>query len=73
MRRIGRAVGTRILILAGLGTRRKRVATRPTRSLGLDFSYGFFERQTLAGYVGLAQGRLNATQLRKEGRTRPII
>jgi hypothetical protein len=53
--------------------RGRRIAARTTGCLGLDFSYRFFERQPLAGYVRLAQRRLYAAQLRKEGSTRSIV
>jgi hypothetical protein len=60
LRRIGRAIGTLILLQAGIWSSRKRVATRTARRLRLHFSNGLFERKPLARYVRLAERRLNA-------------
>jgi hypothetical protein len=76
-RLIGGGLDMRVLFLAefltGLLTSRNQIATRTTHRLCLDLSYGLLKRQPLAGYVRLAQRRLNATQLRKQGRARPIV
>jgi hypothetical protein len=70
---VGAGRGTAKVVAGAAGASPARGVAGALGGLGFDLAHGLFQREALAGDLGLAQWRLHIAQLSDQRRARPLI